>query len=108
MSTKQSISAEKAANRWLAENGLCAKLLLKLELEIQQAQLVAHSLIKHHSALLNEQQLLTLKKFLKSSYHYNTRIRLSSKQAYKILNIGTAINRKIFKQNRRLQTSTRN
>lgn len=32
----RSIPAEKAANEWLAENGLCAKLLLKLELEIQQ------------------------------------------------------------------------
>lgn len=61
MNTKQSIPAEKAANEWLAENGLCAKLLLKLELEIQQAQLVAHNLLKHHTTLLNEQQLLTLK-----------------------------------------------
>ena len=108
MNTKQSIPAEKAANEWLAENGLCAKLLLKLELEIQQAQLVAHNLLKHHTTLLNEQQLLTLKKFLKSSYHYNTRIRLNSKQAYKILNIGTAINRKVFKQLKQLQALTKN
>lgn len=91
-------SAEKPANEWLAENGLCAKQLLNTELMIQQAQIVAHNLIKHHQNFLTETQISLLKNYLKQASHYNTRIRLRKQHAYKILNTGTAINRKIFKQ----------
>jgi len=95
--------AEKPANEWLAENGLCSSLLLKTELLIQQAQIVAHNLIKHHTKLLTEDQITLLKKYLKASSHYNTRIRIQNKHAYKVMNIGTAINRKLFKLNRQSQ-----
>ena len=108
MNNKYIIPAEKPVNEWLAENGICVRLLLKLDLEIQKAQRVAHNLLKHHADLLDARQLSTLQQFLMAADHYNTRIRLGKRQAYKILNIGTAINRKIFKQHRQLQARKRN
>ena len=103
MKHKYTCPAEKPANEWLAENGLCAELLLKLELVIQQAQIVAHNLLKNHSQLLTDTQTQIIKKYLKASSHYNTRVRIQKRQAYKILNIGKSINRKLFKQNRQLK-----
>jgi len=102
MKDNYTCSAEKPANEWLAENGLCAKHLLKTELAIQQAQIAAHNLSKHHANLLTSEQVSLIKQFLKATSNYNTRIRLQKKHAFKILNISTAINRKLFKQHRQL------
>jgi len=102
MKHKYTCPAEKPANEWLAENGLCAKQLLRTELEIQQAQICAYNLIKHHADLLTSEQASLIKQFLKAASHYNTRIRLQQKHAYRIMNISTAINRKLFKQHRQL------
>jgi hypothetical protein len=102
MKHKYTCPAEKPANEWLAENGLCAKQLLKTELVIQQAQIAAHNMSKHHADLLTSQQASLIQNFIKAASHYNTRIRLQKKHGFKILNISTAINRKLFKQHRQL------
>ena len=104
MINKYTCSAEKPANEWLAENGLCAKQLLRTELEIQQAQICAYNLIKHHADHLTVSQVTYLNKYLKAASYYNTRIRLQKHHAYKVMNIGSKINRKVFKQNRQLKT----
>lgn len=104
MINKYTCAAEKPANEWLAENGLCAKQLLRTELEIQQAQICAYNLIKHHADHLTFSQVTYLNKFLKAASYYNTRIRLQKHHAHKVMNIGSKINRKVFKQNRQLKT----
>jgi hypothetical protein len=104
MINKYTCAAEKPANEWLAENGLCAKQLLRTELEIQQAQICAYNLIQHHADHLTVSQVTYLNKYLKAAIYYNTRIRLQKHHAYKVMNIGSKINRKVFKQNRQLKT----
>lgn len=106
MNNKYTCPAEKPANEWLAENGLCAKQLLKTELLIQQAQIVAHNLITHNQQLLTAQQITQLKQYIKAANYYNSRIRIQRSQAHKVMNIGSSVNRKIFKQHRKLKTQS--
>ncbi len=98
--------ANKPANEWLADNGLCAKQLLNTELAIQQAQRIAHNLIKHHPQLLTTQQITQLNQYIKAASYYNSRMRIRPQTTYKIMNIGSSINRKLFKQNRKLKNQS--
>ena len=108
MINKYTCAEEKPANEWLAENGLCAKQLLKTELAVQQAQRIAHNLITHHHQLLTPQQIAQLNQYIKAASYYNSRMRIQQHTTYKVMNIGSRINRKLFTQLRRLniQTST--
>jgi hypothetical protein len=105
MKNKYTCPAEKTANEWLAENGICAAQLLKAELELLQAQKIAHNLLKHNAAYLEPKEIAVLNKFLQAMSFANSRKKLSTRHAYKIMNIGTAINRKLFKQHRKLQAA---
>jgi hypothetical protein len=105
MKNKYTCPADKTANEWLAENGICAAQLLKAELAQQQAQKIAHNLLKHNANLLDHKQISVLNTYLRLMSFPNTRRKLTSRHAYKIMNIGTAINRKLFKKNRKLQAA---
>jgi hypothetical protein len=98
--------ANKPANEWLAENGLCAKQLLNTELAVQQAQRIAYNLITHHHQLLTTQQITQLNQYIKAASYYNSRIRIQRQTTHKIMKIGSCINRKLFKQNRKLKTQS--
>lgn len=108
MNNKYTCAKEKPANEWLADNGLCAKQLLKTELAVQQAQRIAHNLITHHHQLLSTQQIAQLNQYIKAASYYNSRMRIRPQTTHKVMNIGSCINRKLFKQLRKLniQTST--
>ena len=94
---------DKPANEWLLENGLCAKQLIKIELVLLQAQKIAHNLLKHNATLLEQDQAVTLNTFLRAMIHGNTRRRLNTRHAHKIMNIGTEVNRKLFKQHKHIK-----
>lgn len=88
------------ANKWLKQNGLAVKGLEKMDLCLQQAQMVATNLLNHHAKWLNidEYRLLTT---------YTKTVRIKSKQnkayratAYKVLNVGKRINRQLFRQHK--------
>ena len=96
----------KPANEWLADNGLCAKQLLNTELAVQQAQRIAYNLITHHHQLLTTQQLTQLNQYIKAASYYNSRMRIRPQTTHKIMNIGSCINRKLFKQNRKLKNQS--
>lgn len=90
---------EKVANEWLKQNGIAIKHMDKMDLCLQQAQMVATNLLKHHANWLNsdEHNLLTT---------YTKIVQIKSKQnmacrtmAYKVLNLGKRLNRKLFRQN---------
>ena len=106
MMNKYTCPANKPANEWLAENGLCAKQLLNTELAVQQAQRIAYNLITHHHQLLNSQQITQLNQYIKAASYYNSRIRIQRQTTHKIMNIGSSINRKLFKQNRKLKNQS--
>ena len=103
---KYTCPADKPANEWLAENGLCAKQLLNTELAVQQAQRIAYNLITHHHQLLTTQQITQLNQYIKAASYYNSRMRIQPQATYEIMNIGSCINRKLFKQNRQLNIQT--
>lgn len=85
---------EQVANDWLKQNGIAVKQLLKYDLLLQQAQMVATNLITHHALWLNSDEHILLTTYTKS--HNQTKA-----QAYKVLNLGKRFNRKLFRLNKR-------
>ena len=81
---------EKIANTWLNQNGIAVDQLLKTDLLLQQAQIVATNLIKHHYKSLSNTQHQLLTNYTKST-------KQTSNSAYQILNLGKKINRQSFK-----------
>lgn len=93
-------NSDELANKWLKQNGIAVKGLEKMDLCLQQAQMVATNLLNHHAKWLNidEYTLLTT---------YTKTVRIKSKQnmayratAYKVLNVGKRINRQLFRQHK--------
>lgn len=87
---------EQVANDWLKQNGIAVGQLLKGDLLLQQAQMVATNLIKHHAIWLNSEQHNLLTTYKKSNSKKQTKA-----MAFKILNLGKQLNRKLFKKNKR-------
>jgi hypothetical protein len=82
---------EKIANVWLKQNGIAVDQLLKTDLLLQQAQIVATNLIKHHQKSLSNIQYQLLTDYTKST-------KQTSNNAYQVLNLGKKINRQLFKE----------
>lgn len=81
---------EKIANTWLKQNGISVDQLLKTDLLLQQAQIVATNLIMHHHKSLSNSQHQLLTDYTKST-------KQTFNNAYKVLNLGKKINRQLFK-----------
>ena len=93
--------AEKLANTWLVDNGLDEKSFMVIELPFLQAQQVAFALMKYHAELLDEEQTEYVSSYLEEIKHKAKRKKLTATKAYRVLNIGTKINRQLFKANRK-------
>ncbi len=89
-------------NYWLKQNGLKPELLTALDTELLQAQKIAHNLLKHHAKLLEQNQAATLNNFLRAMTFGSQRKKITKRQCYTVMNIGTEVNRKVFKQHRLL------
>ena len=74
---------EQVANDWLKQNGIAVKQLLKCDLLLQQAQMVATNLITHHALWLNSDEYTLLISYTKTHPNKQTK-----SQAYKVLNLG--------------------
>ena len=94
--------AETALRSWLTENGLSSQELETTDLHLLQAQRIAHNLLKHYPKLLDYNQTVSLNNFLRAMSR-SQRKKLKLAHAQKVMNIGTTINRKLFKQYRELQ-----
>lgn len=79
-------------NYWLKVNGLDPKTFHVDELHIVQARKIATNLLKNNSKLLGQNQAQTLNNFLKAKTKT-----ITLKQCYSVMNIGTQINRKLYK-----------
>ena len=88
---------------WLRDNGITAQQFSDLDIGLLQAQRVATNLLKHHARLLGQNQAHTLNNYLQAMRNGTKRRKLTQTQAIKILNIGTEVNRKLFKQHRQLK-----
>ncbi len=100
---KQHLKDEQLANDWLKENGITNRLFMEVQVFQLQAYKTATNILKHNVELLknNEYELLTsyCKKMLNSKQRNN----ITKRNTYQILNIGTRINRQLFRQYRKIK-----
>jgi hypothetical protein len=89
-------------NKWLKSNGLNLNTFCDTPLSMAQAQKTAHNLLKHHAELLTHQEAKLLKTFLFQLQHKCLLKKVLIANLYKVLNLGTKINREIFKQHKAL------
>jgi len=76
-------------SEWIAQQGISNKAFNNANITFLKAKKQAHHLLKFHKNLLSEPQRKTLE-------HFNP------SQAYDVLNIGSKINRQLFKHYRQL------
>ncbi len=93
--------ADKKTAEWLKLNGMDEKSFTVIDLPFLQAQQVAFALMKYHAALLNEEQTDLLTTYLEDIKHKTKRKTVTKTRVYKVLNLGTKINRQIFKAYKR-------
>lgn len=99
--------AENALRSWLTENGLSDDGLENTDVYLLQAQRIAHNVLKHHAPLLGQNQAAALNNFLRAM-STGQRKKLKSAHAQKVMNIGAAVNRRLFKQHRHLNRQNGN
>ena len=89
--------------KWLKDNGLNANTVYSLPSYLVQAQKIAHNLLKHNARLLGQNEAATLNNFLNAMSFTKLREKLTEAECYKIMNIGKAVNRKLFKAHKALK-----
>jgi len=93
--------ADKQTADWLQANGMDEKSFTVIDLPFIQAQQVAFALMKYHAALLNEEQTELITTYLKDINNKVKRKTVTKTNVYKVLNLGTKINRQLFKAYKR-------
>ena len=89
---------EQVANEWLKQNGIAIKHMDKMDLCLQQAQMVATNLLKHHAEWLNSEEHALLTTYIKT-VHKKAKLNMACRAtAYKVLNLGKRTNRKLFRK----------
>ncbi len=95
--------AEKQTKKWLQDNGLNNDYFADIELPLAQAQKIATNILKNHAKLLGQNEAHTLNNFLQAIKNRKKRAKITATQAYRIMNIGNAVNRKLFKEYRAIK-----
>ena len=85
-------------NRWIKSQGLSAESFAKMDMILLQAQQIPHNCLKHHGSLLTYGEAQVLNQFLQRLNKKATRKTIKPAQAYKVMNIGKTLNRRVFKQ----------
>lgn len=89
-------------DQWVAAQGLDADSFQGTNIRLLRAQQQAHTLLSQHSDLLTQSQRKALEDFKEKMSNKKTRNRLKPTAANVVLNIGSKINRQLFKQHRHL------
>ena len=89
---------EQVANDWLKQNGIAIKHMDRMDLSLQQAQIVATNLLKHHAQWLNSEECALLTTYTKTVHMKAKQNMACRATAYKVLNLGKRTNRKLFRQ----------
>ena len=85
-------------DRWIKSQGLSIEAFAKMDMILLQAQQIAHNCLKHHGSLLTYSEAQALNQFLQHLNKTATRGTIKPAQAYKVMNIGKSLNRRVFKQ----------
>jgi len=99
---KQEQQDTQQADTWIKQQGLNTGTFGITNLQLLQAQQTAHTLLTAHKNLLNQKQIQTLKKFQQKINNKRTNTKLNPKSSYQVLNIGTKINRQLFRAYKQL------
>jgi len=99
---KQEQQDTQQADTWIKQQGLNTSTFGTTNLQLLQAQQTAHTLLTAHKHLLNQKQIQTLNKFQQKIKNKRTSTKLNPKSFYQVLNIGTKINRQLFRAYKQL------
>ena len=92
---------------WLKSEGLDAHTFTEAALPLIQAQRIAHNCLKHYGRFLGPNEAAVLNTFLKALTNQARRRRITHAQIHKVMNIGSQVNRKAFRQLRQLERQTK-
>ena len=90
----------KQTDAWLKAEGIAPLTFAHIDVDLLQAQRIAHNCLEHHATLLTKAEAETLTKFLQAVSKKKTRRRIKASRTHQVMNIGNRINRQIFKQAR--------
>ena len=100
---KLHIKEEQTANNWLKENGITNRLFMEVQVFQLQAYKTATNILKHNVELLKTNEYEQLTSYCKRMLNSRQRNSITKRNTYQILNIGTRINRQLFKQYRKIK-----
>jgi hypothetical protein len=93
---------ETQTQQWIRDNGMLVASFNTTHVRLLKAQQTAHTLLAQHGDFLTSSQIRTLKHFQQQMANKRSRAKLKPDAANPILNIGSKINRQLFKQHRPL------
>lgn len=96
-------NTDKQTDKWITDNGLDTKTFNATDIEILQARKIAHRLLKEHAKLLGQNEAAALNNFIRAVASSKNLGKVTLGQCYKVMNIGTAVNRKLFKAHRKIK-----
>jgi hypothetical protein len=102
MNTYKNYKDDALTADWLRDRGLNAKTFNTTKLDVVRAQTMAHTLMTQHLPLLSNKQLHALNDFQKAALNKRKRSRITPAFCHCVMNISANINRKLFKQHRKL------
>ena len=88
---------EQLIKKWATDIGSNAKRVFADNIDLVQATRIATNILKHEAKLLEQNQVQVLQAFLQAAQGKD-RNKITQGQCLKIMNIGTKINRKLFKK----------
>jgi len=94
---------DRKTRSWLKSEGLDADTFTDAALPLIQAQRIAHNCLKHYGRFFGPNEAAVLNTFLKALTNQARRRRITQAQIHKVMNIGSQVNRKAFKQLRQLE-----
>ena len=91
---------EKQIKTWAKEFGVTPKQLMCDDMDLLQAKRIATNILKQHTRYLGHNVAAALNNFLKAASG-SKKSKITKSDCYRIMNIGTEVNRKIFKAQRK-------
>ena len=84
--------------KWQSQNGIDDKDFVSLPLIFVQAKVIATNILKAGGGYLEQNQAASLNNFLRTLRNPNKRRKLIEADAYRVMNIGKNVHRKMFKE----------
>jgi len=100
---RKHLKDEQLANNWLKENGITNRLFNETQVFQLQAYKTATNILRHNVELLKTNEYEQLTSYCKRMLNSRQRNSITTRNTYQILNIGTRINRQLFRQYRKIK-----